>query len=45
MDRVASGKFNFKKAIFNKVSDSAKSLIKKMLTKDFKKRISAEEAL
>lgn len=45
MDRVASGKFNFKKTIFSRVSDSAKNLIKKMLTKDVNKRISADEAL
>ena len=45
MEKVALAKFNFKKAIFSKVSDSAKNLIKRMLTKDVNKRITAEEAL
>ena len=30
---------------YSRVSDSAKNLIKKMLTKDVNKRISADEAL
>lgn len=45
MEKVQQGKFSFKKAIFSKVSDAAKNLIKRMLTKDVNKRITAEEAL
>ena len=39
------GKFDFNRKIFKKISNSAKLLIKKMLTKNYHKRISAEDAL
>lgn len=45
MKKVMIGKFTFKHKIFNKISESAKNLISKMLTINYHKRISAEEAL
>lgn len=45
MENVLKAKLNFKFPIFNKISDDAKNLIKLMLTKNFKKRLSAEEVL
>lgn len=44
LNKVLLGGFTFGKE-FNNVSDDAKELIKKLLTYDSKKRISAEEAL
>ena len=45
MDNVATGKYDLTRAPFDKVSDSAKDLIKKLLVKDVDKRINAEQAL
>ena len=43
--KILSGKFNFNNKHFSKVSEKAKDLIKKCLTYDKNKRITAEEAL
>lgn len=45
LESVAKGKFTFEYESFENVSKQAKDLIQKMLTKNFNKRISAEEAL
>ena len=42
---VLSGKFEFPEEDWSEISDEAKSLIKKMLTKDVKKRISALDSM
>ena len=44
-DNIEQGIYDLKSPPFNKISESAKDLIKKTLTMDYKKRISAEEAL
>ena len=44
-EKVAIGEYDLKKPPFDKVSNSAKDLIRKLLEKDVNKRISAEEAL
>lgn len=44
-DAILEGKLSFEEAPWPSISDSAKDLIKKMLTKDPKKRITAAEAL
>ena len=43
--KILSGKFTFNKKYFNNVSEKAKDLIKKCLTQNKNKRITAEEAL
>jgi len=45
MDNVLKGKFDMGPKLFKNVSEKAQDLIKKLLTYDYKKRISAEEAL
>ena len=45
MDNVAKGKYDLNHSPFDKVSDSAKDLIKKLLVMDPRSRISAQEAL
>jgi calcium-dependent protein kinase len=45
LKKVRIGKFTFEPEDWDKISEEAKSLIKKMLTYDPKKRISAELAL
>ena len=45
MDNVSIGKYDLTRAPFDKISDSAKDLIKKLLVKDVDKRINAEQAL
>jgi calcium-dependent protein kinase len=45
MDNVAKGKYDLHDSPFDKVSDSAKDLIKRLLVMDPKARISAQEAL
>lgn len=45
MKRVKIGKFDFKDEIWEKISDGAKTLIKKMLEMNPSKRLSAQEAL
>lgn len=45
MEKVKIGKYSFKHEVFENVSDEAKDLIKKMLTKNPVKRLSCEEAL
>ena len=44
-DAVLSGKFEFPEEDWSEISDEAKNLIKKMLTKDVKKRISALDSM
>ena len=39
------GEYHFNHPAFSKVSDECKDLIKRCLVKDFKKRITAQEAL
>ena len=43
--KVQAGKFDLENGIWKEISDDAKDLIKRMLTKDIKKRITAPEAL
>lgn len=45
MEKVKNGKYNFNGKEWNNISKEAKSLIDKMLTYDYKKRIAAEETL
>lgn len=45
LKKVKLGKFKFEPEDWDRVSEEAKSIIKKMLTYDAKKRISAEGAL
>ena len=45
MKKVRLGKFSFSDSCWSNISDSAKDLIKKLLTYDQDQRISAEEAL
>ena len=45
METVKKGKYDLSSPPFDKVSNEAKDLIKKMLTMDINQRISAEEAL
>ena len=45
MDNVAKGKYDLNHSPFDKVSDSAKDLIRKLLVMDPRSRISAQEAL
>jgi len=45
MDNVAKGKYDMSSELFYNVSEMAKELIKKLLTFDYKERISVEEAL
>lgn len=45
LKKVKGGKFTFEPEDWDKISEDAKGLIKKMLTYDPKKRISAETAL
>ena len=45
MDKVAKGKFDLETSPFDKMSNSGKDLIKKLLIMDPKKRISAQDAL
>ena len=45
MDKVALGKYDLEESPFDQLSNSGKDLIKKLLVKDPKKRISASEAL
>ena len=45
MDRVATGVYDLESPPFDKVSQNALDLIRKLLTLDIKERISAEEAL
>lgn len=45
MERVMAGNFKLTIPTFKNVSESAKDLIRKMLTYDFNKRISAKECL
>ena len=45
MDKVALGKYDLEESPFDQLSNSGKDLIKKLLVKDPKKRISASDAL
>ena len=45
MDKVAKGKYDLEESPFDKLSNSGKDLIRKLLVMDPKKRISAQEAL
>ena len=45
MNNVANGHYDLTKKPFDKVSDSAKDLIKKLLERNVSKRVSAQEAL
>ncbi len=45
MDHVSKGKYDMSSKLFKNVSDKAKDLINKLLTFDYKKRISATESL
>ena len=45
MDKVATGKYDLEESPFDKLSESGKDLIRKLLIMDPKKRISAQEAL
>ena len=45
MDKVAKGKYDLETSPFDKLSGSAKDLIKKLLIMDPKKRISAQDSL
>lgn len=44
-EKAASGKIDFPKAEWDHISEAAKNLVKKMLTVDPKKRVSAADAL
>jgi len=45
MDKVAIGKYDLEESPFDQLSNAGKDLIKKLLVKDPKKRITASEAL
>ncbi|CAD8215479.1 unnamed protein product [Paramecium octaurelia] len=45
LPKIQTGKYEFEPEDWNTISDDAKNLINKMLTMDFSKRISAQEAL
>ena len=44
-DQVKIGKYNITDGVWSKISEQAKSLIMRMMTYDFKQRLSAREAL
>ena len=44
-DQVKIGKYNITSGIWSQISEEAKTLIKKMMTYNYKQRISAREAL
>ncbi|CAD8176142.1 unnamed protein product [Paramecium octaurelia] len=44
LQNIELGKYEFDPEDWNKISDEAKNLIKRMLTKDYQQRISAQEA-
>lgn len=45
LKKIKSGEFKFKADIWSKISKEAKDLIKKLLVVDYKKRITASDAL